>query len=249
MVKKATGDSPTPAKPAAPKNAGERTTTTSGPGQTGGQELTDAQKAEAKSRDAEAAKTAAEAPAAGETASLDAAAATANVAGSAASRQGFKVPPAPGAADDTPAAGLRAAAEAAVSGQLDRAANGAFGAPGSTLNPADPAAPNAHPGITGTERTGGTVDGLGADQSIDQGTTLQPVANLGLTGAASVEYADDDPNKPRWSEEDTPRGRRVAISSGGGNTGTVTFEETLPPGADDVAYAAARNRLLARLAQ
>lgn len=169
----------------------------------------------------------------------DNASATANAPGSAAGEAGKpaqdkpkgKIPPPPkkGAAKPAKAAAPKPAAK------VNAGANADFKEPGSTLNPADPNAPNY-----AFQPAGGDDASLGADQSIDQGTSEQP-PSIGV--ADPVEAADD----LVWSDEKGPRGRVISVSRGGDGGPTTTFEEALPPEASAAQVGLVKERLRRRL--
>lgn len=167
------------------------------------------------------------APADGQTGQANNADLTANAATSTAARAsgaGADIPPPPSDADDKTGEG----------------AKGEFEQPGSTLNPSDPNAPNYR-----FEPAGGG-DNLSADQSIDQGTGVQPPSPVLAAAPAGGGEQTTDPDVT-WSDELSPRGRVISVTKGGGIGGTTTREEVLPHGANDQQAAAAKSRLAAWL--
>lgn len=174
-----------------------------------------------------------------DTTTTDTAAASANAPGSAAgeaepAKAKGKIPPPPKKGAAKPAA-KRAAT---TPEKVKAGANADFQEPGSTLNPADPNAPNYR------FEPQGSVQALAGDQSIDQGTSEQPphphMADIPAGGGEQTAENGD-----RWTDDIGPRGRVISVSRGNPST---TFEETLPHGATDGQVAAVKERLRGRFA-
>lgn len=107
---------------------------------------------------------------------------------------------------------------------------------GATLNPSDPTAPNFR------FEPAADADNLAGDQTIDQGTSVQPPSPVLATAGGDGEAAAPD---AVWTDEVTPRGRVISVTKGG--AATTTREEVLPHGATDQQAAGAKSRLLAWL--
>lgn len=120
--------------------------------------------------------------------------------------------------------------------QLKEGANAEFKEPGSTLNPSDPAAPNYR------FETAARADALSSDQSIDQGTGVQPASPM-LSAVPAGGGAQKTDDGLVWSDEVTARGRVISATKGAEGSPTTTYEEELAPGATDAHAAAAKERL------
>lgn len=166
----------------------------------------------------------------------DNAEATTNAPTSVAAKAGKDIPPPP-KDDDKKASGQQ---HAKADHQTAAGANGDFEEPGSTLNPADPNAPNYR------FQAAGDPDALNSDQSIDHGTAVQPVSPL-LASAPTGGGTQETEDGLTWTDEETPRGRVIAVTKGRDGQPTTTFEETLPAGANDSQVSAAKERMLRRL--
>ncbi len=176
-----------------------------------------------------------------ETSKPDNAAATANADTSAAAEAGKgKIPPKP-----TKAAAKKEPAKAKTDRQAKAGANNDFAEPGSTLNPADPAAPNYRFDAAGE---GQARDDIRSDQSVDQGTGIQPPSPM-LAGIPAGGGKQDAENGDQWSDETGPRGRVISVTRGQKGAPSTTYEDVLPAGATDADVAKAKERLQRRFLQ